>query len=118
LAELAVEGDELIVRLSALEKVEGLHGDLRMPASAVQGVEVLDDAVGAVQGWRAPGTGVPGVLAVGTYRQGGKKTFAVVHGHTRRGVRVRLAGAAYDELIVGCADPEAVAKALLGNLGR
>ena len=112
MAELTVEGQELVLRLSALEKIEAVHGEVRMLASAVRAVEVLDDAPGAVQGWRSPGTGIPGLLAVGTYRQGGRKTFAVVHMNTRRGVRVRLEGTAYDELIVGCADPEAVATSL------
>jgi hypothetical protein len=35
-----------------------------------------------------------------------------VHGDTPRGVRVRLEGAPWDEWIVNCADPEAVAAAL------
>ena len=35
-------------------------------------------------------------------------TFAVIHHATSRGVRVRLEGAAFDELLVGCEDPEGV----------
>ncbi len=37
MAELQVEGSELVLRLSALEKVGGVHGDLRVPLSAVTG---------------------------------------------------------------------------------
>jgi hypothetical protein len=36
----------------------------------------------------------------------------VVHHDTPRGLRVRLEGSSYDEWIVGCADPEAVAAGL------
>ncbi len=46
MAQLRVEGDDLVLHLSVAEKAESLHGDLRVPLSAVQGVEVLDDAHG------------------------------------------------------------------------
>jgi hypothetical protein len=114
MAELRVEGDELVLRLSGVEKAEALHGELRAARSALRGVEVLDDALGAVHGMRAPGTGIPGVVAVGTFRTGGNKTFAVVHHDTPRGVRVRLEGAGYDEWVVGCSDPEALVAGLNG----
>lgn len=113
MAELTVEGNELVLHLSRFEQAEAIHGDLRVPASSVQRVEVLDDALGAVRGARAPGTGFPGVVAVGTYRRrGGGKSFAVVHHNTRRGVRVILHGTDFEELIVGCSHPEVVADAL------
>ena len=40
------------------------------------------------------------------------RLFAAVHRNTPRGLRVRLEGTGYDEWIVGCADPEAVAAGL------
>jgi hypothetical protein len=109
MAELRIEGGTLVLHLTAAEKVEGVHGDLRAPLSAVRGVEVLDDAHGPV-GVHAGikiGTRLPGVVEVGTI-QGPKKLFAAVHHNTPRGLRVRLAGSSYDEWIVGLADPEAV----------
>ena len=118
MGELIVENDEVVLRLSGFEKVESLHGDLRLPLSAVKSVEVVNDAPSAVHGFRSPGTGIPGLLAVGTYRQQGHKTFAVVHMNFPRGVRVRLEGADYDELIVGCADPEDTAATLHGLLAH
>jgi hypothetical protein len=81
MAELSVEGGDLVLRLTGLEKAEGVHGDLRAPLSAVRGVEILDDA-------HAP-VGIGAGIKIGT-RQ----------------------GSAYDEWIVGCADPEAVAAGL------
>jgi hypothetical protein len=112
MADLGWEGGELVLRLSRAEKVEAIHGDLRFPASAVRDVQVLDDALGAVQGARSPGLGFPGVIAVGTYRHAGTKTFAVVHRRTPRGVRVRLENTEFVELIVGCEDPERAARQL------
>jgi hypothetical protein len=58
------------------------------------------------------GMRVPGVATVATVRGQGEKMLVAVHGDTPRGVRVRLEGAPWDEWIVGCADPEAVAAAL------
>jgi hypothetical protein len=112
MAELVIEGDELVVRLRAVEKVEAVHGEVRVPAAAVRSVEVLEKALAAVHGLRAPGMAVPGMAAVGTFYRKGVKTFAVVHHDMPRGVRVSLEGADYDQLIVGCEDPEAVAAAL------
>ncbi len=111
MAELIVEGDELVVRLRAVERVEAVHGEVRVPLGSVRTVEVLDDAVGAVHGFRV-GTGIPGSVAIGTFSSRDDKIFAVVHHDTPRGVRVDLEGAQYDELIVGCDDPEAVAAIL------
>jgi hypothetical protein len=110
-AELQLEGAELVLHLSGAEKAEAVHGDLRVPLSALRGVEVLDDA----HGWTGIGVGFKvgmRVATVATVRGHGEKTFVAVHGDTPRDVRVRLEGAPWAEWIVGCADPEAVAATL------
>ncbi len=110
MAELAREGDELVVRLSVAEKAEALHGDIRVPMSAVRQVEVVDDAVHAVNAYtKTVGAAWPGLFVIGTFHSQGSKVFAVVHHSTPRGVRALLAGANFDELLVGTDDPEAVA---------
>ncbi|MFZ0173123.1 MAG: hypothetical protein WAL04_15685 [Acidimicrobiales bacterium] len=111
MAELIVDGDELVVRLRAVEKLEGVHGEVRVPLISVTSVEVLDDAAGAVHGFRV-GTGIPGSVAIGTFTSRDSHIFAVVHHDTPRGVRVDLQGAQFDELIVGCDDPDGVASTL------
>jgi hypothetical protein len=111
-AELTVQGDELVLSLSEMEQLEAVHaGDVRVAVTSVRGIEVLDDALGAVHGIRT-GTGIPGVLVVGAIRHEGKKAFVVVHHGRPRGVLVRLEGADYDELVVGCDDPETLAATL------
>lgn len=113
-AELTIEGEVLVLRLSVLERVEALHGQLRMPLASVRQVEVLDNAHQAI-GWRGvklPGSRIPGVVEVGTFLTGGRRVFAVVHHDTPRGLRIRLADADFDELVVGCADPETLAAKL------
>lgn len=114
MAELRVEGSDLVLHLTGAEKVEGVHGDLRVPLSQVRGVEILDDAHAPV-GIRAGikiGTRIPGVIEVGTVQGAHKRLFAAVHHGTPRGLRIRLDGSSYNEWIVGCADPEAVAASL------
>lgn len=116
MAELRVEGDELVLHLSAAEKLEGAHGDLRAPLAAVSAIEVLDDAH-APAGIRAGvkiGTRIPGVIEVGTVQGLKRRLFAAVHRDTPRGIRIRLDATTYDEWIVGCADPEAKAAELHG----
>jgi len=109
-AELEVEGGELFLRLSGIEKAEAVHGDLHVPLSAVQDVEVLDDALEMTRvktGFKV-GMRVPGRASVAVVRRAGRKMFVAVHHDTPRGVRVRLSGASYDEWIVGATDPESV----------
>ncbi len=117
MADLERDGNDLVLTLSAIERAESVHGDVRVPMSAVRGVEVLDDVIHEVHGLKFPGARWPGRFAVGTFLGGaGGHTFAVVHHDTPRGLRVRLEGQQYDEVIVGCADPESVRSAL-GPLG-
>lgn len=112
MAELSRNGEELVLILSTAEKAESLHGDIRVPLSSVREVTVVDDIIHAVDGMKLPGSRWPGRFAIGTFVQATGETFAVVHHDTARGVRVRLEDASFNELLVGCADPEAVAASI------
>jgi uncharacterized protein len=113
MAELCVQDGVLVLRLSATEKVGGVHGDLRVPLSAVRRVEVLADAHGPADHGIKLGTRIPGMIEVGTVRGGGRNIFAAVLPDTPRGVRIVLDGSFYHEWIVGCADPESVARQIM-----
>jgi len=116
MAELRVEGGELVLHLSAAEKLGAVHGDLRVPMSAVRGVEVLPDAHGPADGGIKLGTRIPGTVEFGTIWRDGQKAFAAVHPDTPRGVRVVLEGSSHSEWIVGCADPDTVAQTITAAL--
>ncbi len=111
MAELRTDGDDLVLHLGALEKAEGLHGDIRVPLAAVTAVRVVDDPWPELRGLRAPGTGLPQVIAVGTRRGGFGKDFAAVHG-TGPAVVVELAGAEFGRLVVTSDDAAAMAAAI------
>lgn len=108
MAELLVEGDELVLHLSRTEKLESVHGDLHAPRSAVLSVEVLENAHEPADHGLKVGERVPGYSEVAVVRTGGLTIFAAVHHDTPRGVRVNLEGADYDAWIVGSADPESL----------
>ena len=111
MAEFVVSGDQLVVRLSATEKLESVHSDVSVPLSSVRSVEVVDNALDHVHGIRV-GTGIPGSTAIGTFTSKSAKIFGVIHHGKHRGVRVVLEGTDFDEILVGCADPEAVASSI------
>lgn len=110
MAELVIEGNNLVLRLSLAEKLESVHGDISVPLRAVSGVEVLEDADQPADmiGIKL-GTHLPGVIEVASVRGLKKKIFAAVHHSTPRGLRISLEDADYDEWVVGLADPEAKA---------
>lgn len=112
MAELRIDGNDLVLHLTGDEKLEAVHGDLRVPVSAVRGVEILDDAHEPADHGFKVGLRLPGVAEVASIRTEGKKLFAAVHHATPRGLRVLLDGQKWDEWIVGCEDPEAAAAAL------
>ena len=98
MVSMLVTPDTLTLALTKFERVEAFHGDVTVPRSSITAVRVLDDAMSEVHGLRAPGTGVPGVVMIGTLHDHGVTTFAVCHGH-HRGVLVELTGQDFDRLL-------------------
>jgi hypothetical protein len=96
----------LVVELSFMEKLAAFRGDVRIPLEAVDTIVVQEHPWAALRGFRAPGTGVPGVLAYGTRLcTGGAPDFAALHG---RGPAVCVelsAGAPFARLLVTVPDP-------------
>ena len=117
MAEVTVADGTLTVHLRPVEKVEAIHGDIQVAQADVLEVEALDSPFEAIHGWRAPGTGVPGIVAVGTWRDGRRTLFAVLH-RGQQAVHIRLNNASFDELLIGTADAGGVAAALREALGR
>lgn len=108
MANIVVDGDTATVSLSALEKVEALHGDVSIAKSSIVGVHDVPDGLAEVHGMRMPGTGLPGVILVGTFLEPGRRTFAVCHG-ARPAVVFDLKGEHFDRLVVTVDNPEALA---------
>jgi hypothetical protein len=116
MADLLVDGDELVLHLSTLEELASGHGGLRAPLAAVTSVEVLEDAHDpADEGFKLIGGRLPGTFEIGTFSADGQRIFAAVHHNTPRGVLITFQDAHYHAWIVGCEDPEAVQRQLTGR---
>jgi hypothetical protein len=118
-ASLGVIGDRLVLRLSPLEKVAAVRGDIQVPLSQIEAVAVEERPWRSLRGIRAPGTGFPGVIAYGVrLATGGAPDFAALRG---RGPAVRVelcAGARYGRLLVTVPDAALTAATVHAHLTR
>jgi hypothetical protein len=114
MATVAIDGLDLVVHLSAAERLAAFRpADPRFPLSSVTDVVVEPNAWAALRGIRAPGTGFPYVIAYGTRRFPGGKDLSLVHGGKRPGLRVDFGpDAPYSRLVVTVDDPQASATAI------
>jgi len=119
MACLVVDGDELVIRLSQIEQLAAFRGDVHVPLSAVADVSVQNDPYDSLRGFRAPGTGVPGMCAYGVrLLTGGRPDFAALHGRGP-GLRVDLGpGAPFGRLLITVDDPAGAVAAVQGGLIR
>lgn len=111
MATLRIEDRELVVSLSRWEKAGALHGDVRVPLSSIDDVSVSAQPFGELRGLRAPGTGLPRVIALGTWRYLGGKDFAALY-RGRPAMIVRLRDAPHARLLVSADDADTVAAAI------
>jgi hypothetical protein len=110
-AEVQVVGDVVRLALTRVERLEGFHGDITAPAVSVTAVWSSTDLWSELRGMRAPGTGIPGVVAVGTRRGAFGRDFAVVHGKGP-GVVLEFDGQPFQRWVVSVADPDAIVLAV------
>ena len=111
MATLTVDGNALVVLLSALEKIGALRRNISVPLASVRVVRVSDTPWSELRGIGAPGAGLPRVISLGTRRGPGIHDFAAVYGQ-RPALVVEMTGASFDRLVVSCADAaEAAARA-------
>lgn len=108
MAELLVDGDELVVRMGRWERFAALRGDLAVPLAAIRSATLEPEPFRALRGVRAPGTAWPGRIAYGIWRRrNDRPDFAAV----RRGtpvIRVELdPPAEFARLLVSVDDTEA-----------
>ena len=118
-ARLLIDDRRVTVCLSALEKLEALHRNVTVPRTAVIAAREVPDGMAELRGLAlgntfrgmGTGTGLPGVLMVGTVRDGHGLTFAVCRGRGPA-VVLDLAGQAYDRILVTVKDPSEIVRRL------
>ena len=116
MAKVIVNGPDLVVRLSPLEKLGAFHRDVRVPLRTVRSAQAEPHPWQAVRGVRAAGTGIPGVAVLGTrYFKSGRDFVALTR---RPAIRVELSDEApYEQLLVSVRDPESTVAAIRGATG-
>jgi hypothetical protein len=77
-AQLVVDGQELVVKLRLVERFWTFHGDVRIPLSAIRRIRTSNNIWFSLRGWRATGAAVPGYVAMGKRRHGTGYDFTVV----------------------------------------
>jgi hypothetical protein len=117
MAKIRIEDRDVIVHLSLLEKVAAMRGDVRIPLSTIDSVRVVKNPFAEVEGIRFPDTGVPGIIALGTWqRRDGREFVCVYRGQPGVVVELDSMAAPYKRVILSGRDPNVVADCLLRKL--
>lgn len=116
MATLTLHDGELVLGLSGWEKAGALHGDIRVPLGNVTDVTVSAQPFRDLRGMRAPGAGLPGVIALGTFRYHGGKEFAALY-RRKAAVIVSLRDEPFARLLVSAEDPDAIAATITRSSG-
>ncbi len=101
MAELVVDGSDLVLHLPTRQKMLGFHADIRVPLSAVRSARAIDKPWLALRGRRMAGTAMRGVAAIGTWIHGDKKYDFNVLRREERAVQVELNAGRFERFIVG-----------------
>jgi len=119
MANIAREGNEIVLKLSIGERIMAVHSDIRVALSAVNSVDVVDRPIRRIQGLKPRNFKVwggywPGWFAYGAFFDGAvsQRLFAAVNGRKPRGLEITLDGAKYSRLIVSLDHPDAAKTAL------
>lgn len=111
---MTVDERGLTVRLGRWERLGGFHGDVTVPVSGLVRAMAVADVWEHLRGVRAPGTGWPGLIMLGTTRRQGLKDFCVVYRHGP-GLVVDLRDHEFARLVISLPLGEATAVASLIN---
>lgn len=85
--------------LNGWEQLGSLHADIKIPLRHITKTEITENPWQILRGMRAPGTGIPGIIMLGTMRRKGLKDFCAIY-RRRPAIVVHLRDEAFQRLIV------------------
>ena len=105
MARITIADGVLTVHLRGIDKVLAIHGNVSVPVSHIQGVDVRpEEAFNLFHGLRA-GTNIPHVITAGTFYTHNGKLFFDIH-DPERSIAIDLEHDNYSRLIVQVDDDE------------
>jgi hypothetical protein len=108
MADLTLDGSDVVVRLSAAEAVLAWRREVRVPIAQLKMVRVEESPLSGLSRWRLPGVYWPGSLAVGRARCAKGNEFAVAYaGHPA--VVLEAEGGTWQRLVVSHKQATAIA---------
>jgi len=115
MTKLSVTEGEVTIEVQGWDKLWSLKSRLEIPLEHVIDVRLSDDPI---EGIRAPGTHIPGVITAGTFVLEGNSVFWDVHDPAKT-IAIDLRDERYSKLIIEVADPteaiSALKQALFGS---
>jgi hypothetical protein len=118
MAQIRIDGDDLVVEIEGLDKLWSLRSSLVIPLANVRGATADPGMAAEPKGWRGPGAHVPGVLTAGTFHLDGERVFWDVHDGAKA-VVIELADERYTRLVIEVSEPRAtvalVERAIAGS---
>ena len=114
MAKVRVIDEELILELSFWERVGALHSSPRVSLNAVTKVEFIDNLWSnkVLRGMRAPGTGIPYKVLLGTMRGREFRDFTAIKGRGA-GVEICLNEGPFERWIFTLRQPKSEIETLL-----
>lgn len=112
MAGVGVDGAVIRIALTVAEEVMALHrGDIVLPLAQVDSVQAVETIETHRRGLRIPGSSMPGMASIGTFRGDGFRDFVIIHRHGP-GVVITAHDTSYDQVLISTDDPQAMVDAL------
>lgn len=112
MADVFLDRDQVHVVLTPAERMGALRGDLTLPIDRIRSTHVAEDPFAAVHGIRSPGTGLPGLVALGTWRSRRHGRSFVAAYRNRPALVLELDGEPLARIVVSTDDAERLRDAL------
>lgn len=106
MAIVSIEGKNLVVTMTGINKVAALKSRIDVPLAHVRGATEDPGIVHESKGLRAPGTHVPGIITAGTFHQHGERIFWDVTDGSRA-IVIEFVDEDFARLVITVEDPRA-----------
>ena len=115
MADLRVDGNDIVVTLNVAEALVALRREVRVPLRYLRMVHVEESPLAGLTPWRLPGLWCPGTLTVGCARFAGGREFAAAYAG-QPAVVLDADEGSWQRVVVSHRDAAAIAADLAGLL--